>query len=180
MPLNKETKSNLVIHIILLLVWLDLEKTTLVVDHFCHYHSYSYTKMALALNNPQRLICHYTKRPSHSIFIILLLVWLDFNKTALEENPSTTTVLLQGWFWHQITHKDWYDIKQEIEILNPCNSSNHITVCKQNKTEISTWSHIIVYKLHWLGGNILYNITVQMINNYPSQIKPWKQKSSQS
>ena len=25
---------------------------------------------------------------------------------------STTTVLLQGQLWHEITHKDWYAIKQ--------------------------------------------------------------------
>ena len=24
---------------------------------------------------------------------------------------GTTAVLLQGWFWHQITHKSWYSIK---------------------------------------------------------------------
>ena len=35
MPLNKETKQSQAIIIILLLVWLDLNKTVLEVNHFC-------------------------------------------------------------------------------------------------------------------------------------------------
>ena len=35
MPLNKETKTSQAIIIILLLVWLHLNKTALEVNHFC-------------------------------------------------------------------------------------------------------------------------------------------------
>ena len=50
MPLNKETKHSQAIIVILLLVWLDLNKTILEVNHFGLYHYCSFTRMALVLN----------------------------------------------------------------------------------------------------------------------------------
>ena len=32
--------------------------------------------------------------------------------------PLSTTVVLKGWLWHNITHKSWYTIKQKRNKLN--------------------------------------------------------------
>ena len=44
-----------------------------------------------------------TSQERHEIFY-LLSYWFN----------STTTVLLQGWIWHWITHEEWYVFKEEI------------------------------------------------------------------
>ena len=46
MPLNKEAQQNQAIIIILLIVFLHLNKITLVVNHFGKYHYCSSTSMA--------------------------------------------------------------------------------------------------------------------------------------
>ena len=54
---------------------------------------------------------------SHAIAFIFELIPLGRVWTPIIPPPSyrlnsTTSVLLQGWLWHQITHKGWYVIKQ--------------------------------------------------------------------
>ena len=40
------------------------------------------------------------------------------NSLILLPMGSTTTVLLEGWTWHQITQEGWYAIKQQNKLLN--------------------------------------------------------------
>ena len=105
--------------------------------HFCQIHKI-HNHSALILNDNEIPIAHQYKFLRGCLHVMVkamdcrivvrefepqLRYYIHFRTNTLGKGMalsyppsyglnSTTTVLLEGWVWHWITHKGWYDIKQ--------------------------------------------------------------------
>ena len=90
---------------------------------------------------------------------------------------STTTVLLQGWLWHYITHEGWYAIKQRHQTTHMLSLGKGMNSfipasCKSNDTtdvlEVWLWHYITHEGWYAIKETNTFHVTKQVETKFGS------------
>ena len=75
--------------------------------------------MDLALNNLQKLICNYTKKPDQTKYSLFpCRYWIDYIKNRRRDGLEIYE--LPWWGWNSLWYDLWNELTQEFKILTFC------------------------------------------------------------